>query len=253
MKKRGYQYNFSKLDPRMYEFGEREKRALKILAIIRDFLSSHSSKETRDLVCLDIGCSVGTITRTLAPYFKKIIGIDIDQPAIKKARQKYTYPNLSFKLEDALNMSFRDNYFDVVVCNNVYEHVPDPFKMMSEIYRVLKKGGICYFAATNKYMIIESDHKLPFLSWFPISLASLYLRLTGKGNYYYERPLSYNQLKRLISDFEAHDYTLRVLKEPHVFKANHKGDKLVSIIPSVFIKPFCIFSPQFFWILVKES
>lgn len=253
MKKRSYQYNYSDLDSRMYAIGERKKRALKILAIIKDFLKSYSSRETRDLTCLDIGCSVGTITKTLAPHFKKIIGIDIDEPGIKKASRNNTYPNLSFKLGDVLNLSFRDNSFDLVICNNVYEHVHDPLKMMAEIYRVLKRGGICYFAATNKYMIIESDHNLPFLSWLPIPLASVYLRITGEGNSYYERPFSYGQLKKLLSGFKTYEYTLHVLKEPEIFKAHHKASKIVSHMPSFFIKLFLFFSPQFFWILVKEK
>lgn len=253
MKERAYQYNFSELDPRVYDFKERKKRALKILAIVKDFLVRNTSKKTKDAICLDIGCSTGTITKTLTPHFKKIIGIDIDEPGIKEARKKNTYPNLIFKLGDTLNLPFRNDYFDVVICNNVYEHVSNPFKMVSEIYRVLKKGGICYFAATNKYMIIESDHKLPFLSWLPVPLASLYLRIMGKGNYYYERPFSYNQLKKLLSGFKTYDYTMRVLKEPEIFKGKHKANKIVSRIPLIFIKPFMFFSPQFFWILVKED
>lgn len=253
MKKRGYQYNFSELDPSMHDFDGRKQRAFKILAIIKDFIADYSSKKTKDLICLDIGCSVGTITKTLAPHFKKIIGTDIDDPGIKEANKNNTYKNLSFKLEDVLNLSFKDNSFDVVICNNVYEHVPDPFKMMKEIHRVLKKGGFCYFAATNKYMVIESDHKLPFLSWLPLPLASFYLKLAGKGDYYYERPFSYNQLKKMVSAFKAYEYTLRVLKEPKIFKANHTASKIISHIPLIFIKPFMFFSPQFFWILVKEK
>lgn len=253
MKRRSYQYNYSRLDSRMYETGERKKRALKILAIIEHFLNLQTSQKTKDLVCLDIGCSVGTITRTLAPHFKKIIGADIDESGIKEACRKNNLPNLVFKLEDVLNLSFKDNYFDVVICNNVYEHVLDPIKMMSEINRVLKEGGICYFAATNKYMIMESDHNLPFLSWLPIPLASIYLRITGKEKHYYERPFSYGQLKKLITGFKTYDYTLRVLKEPKIFKAHHKASKIVSQMPSILIKLFLFFSPQFFWILVKEK
>lgn len=253
MKKRAYQPNYSDLEPKMYDFHGRKKRALKILAIIEDFLKSYSSKKTKNLVCLDVGCSLGIITRTLAPNFKKIIGIDIDKSGIKIASKKYAYPNLTFKLDDVLNLSFKDNYFDVIICNNVYEHVPDPFKMMNEIYRVLKKGGICYFAATNKYMIIESDHKLPFLSWLPVFLASFYLRITGKGKYYYERPFSYGQLKKLLSGFKTYDYTMRVIKEPKIFKANYRMSRIASRIPLIFIKPFMFFFPQFFWILVKEE
>lgn len=237
----------------MYKKGEREKRALKILAVIKDFLNSYSSKKTKDLQCLDIGCSSGIITYALAPHFKMIIGGDIDKDAIRLASKMNKTGNLSFKIIDVLSLPFSSNHFDVIICNNVYEHVPDPNRMITEIYRVLKKGGICYFAATNKYMIIESDHKLPFLSWLPIPLASLYLKIMRKGDCYYERPFSYNQLKKLFFKFKTYEYTMRVLKEPKTFNVNHKASRFISSIPSIFIKPFTFFSPQFFWILVKDK
>ncbi len=42
---------------------------------------------------------------------------------------------------DIQNMPFPDNKFDMVMCNHVLEHVPDDRKAISEIFRVLKKGG----------------------------------------------------------------------------------------------------------------
>lgn len=48
--------------------------------------------------------------------------------------------------EDALNLSFRDKSIDIIVSNDVYEHVPDIKKAMSEAYRVLKDGGKIIFS-----------------------------------------------------------------------------------------------------------
>ncbi len=42
---------------------------------------------------------------------------------------------------DITQLCFRDNCFDVVMCNHVLEHVPNDAKALSEIYRVLKPGG----------------------------------------------------------------------------------------------------------------
>lgn len=38
-------------------------------------------------------------------------------------------------------LTFPSETFDVVICNHVLEHVPDDRKALSELYRVLKKGG----------------------------------------------------------------------------------------------------------------
>ena len=42
---------------------------------------------------------------------------------------------------DVQDMPFKNEEFDVVICNHVFEHVPDDRKAMSEVYRVLKKEG----------------------------------------------------------------------------------------------------------------
>ncbi|MDP3354233.1 MAG: methyltransferase domain-containing protein, partial [Flavobacteriaceae bacterium] len=46
---------------------------------------------------------------------------------------------------DILALPFDDNTFDVVFCNHVLEHIIDDQKAMSELYRVMKKGGFGIF------------------------------------------------------------------------------------------------------------
>lgn len=59
------------------------------------------------------------------------------------------YPLSSDRVEylqgDGENLNFDDNSFDWVALFNVIDHTPHPQKMISEIKRVLKKGGILYF------------------------------------------------------------------------------------------------------------
>lgn len=43
--------------------------------------------------------------------------------------------------ENALDLSFEDNSFDIIISNDVYEHIPDIEKAFSEAYRTLKTGG----------------------------------------------------------------------------------------------------------------
>lgn len=42
---------------------------------------------------------------------------------------------------DICNLPFKDNEFDVILCNHVLEHIPDDTKAMQELYRILKPGG----------------------------------------------------------------------------------------------------------------
>ncbi|MCM8813390.1 MAG: class I SAM-dependent methyltransferase [Candidatus Omnitrophica bacterium] len=48
--------------------------------------------------------------------------------------------------EDAQNMTFSDEQFDVVVSNDVFEHVPDVQAALRESCRVLKRGGVMIFS-----------------------------------------------------------------------------------------------------------
>ena len=46
---------------------------------------------------------------------------------------------------DICNLPFEDNYYDVILCNHVLEHIPNDTKAMQELYRVLKPGGMGIF------------------------------------------------------------------------------------------------------------
>ena len=52
----------------------------------------------------------------------------------------YSYPDYVQNM-NVLNIPYDDNYFDLIICNHVLEHVPNDLDAMKEIFRVLKKGG----------------------------------------------------------------------------------------------------------------
>lgn len=78
---------------------------------------------------------------------------------------------------NGMGLDFPDHHCDVVICSQVYEHLPDATRLMDEIYRVLTPHGICYFAAINRVKLMDFHYNLPFLSIIPRSLAYLYLRI----------------------------------------------------------------------------
>ncbi len=53
--------------------------------------------------------------------------------------------------QDLTNSSFGDNYFDIVITEDVLEHIPDYKKVFSEIYRILKPEGVHFFSMPYHY------------------------------------------------------------------------------------------------------
>lgn len=48
------------------------------------------------------------------------------------------------QLIDITDLLFEDNHFDRIICNHVLEHIPDEAKAMTELFRVLKPGGLAF-------------------------------------------------------------------------------------------------------------
>ena len=247
---RGYQFDYSKiLSEAMYDREAREKKAKTMLAVFRDYFKS----ELKPFSVLDIGCSTGFIANQLATYFGRVVGIDIDKPAIDFAKHQFVRDNLDFFNSDSLKMRFSENTFDVVVCAHIYEHVPDTGLLLDEIYRVLKPGGACYFAAGNRINFMEPHYHLPFLSMLPRPLAHIYVRASRRGNFYYEKHLTYWGLKRLVGKFGRIDYTRKIIQHPERYAADYMlgPNTLKAGIARFIAEHAYALCPTFIWLLQK--
>ena len=187
-----YQESFSAQYEVLYNYAERQYKANKIIAVLKDFLKGDLKK----LKLLDIGSSTGIMTNLLSEHFSETIGIDIDEQGVKYSNENFKNEHLSFRIDDAMNLSFSDNSFDVVNCSHIYEHVPDSKKLMSEIYRVLRPGGVCFLAAGNRFTFMEAHYHLPLLSVIPKWMAHKYIKIFKRVDLYYETHLTYWGLKK---------------------------------------------------------
>lgn len=71
---------------------------------------------------LDIGCGNGSLAKDIAKVAKSVLGVDIDDKLIEKAKKKNGAPNLEYKALDATK-DLSDQKFDVIVMSNVLEHI----------------------------------------------------------------------------------------------------------------------------------
>jgi 2-polyprenyl-3-methyl-5-hydroxy-6-metoxy-1,4-benzoquinol methylase len=89
---------------------------------------------------LDVGCGEGVLTEQWADKLGdgRIVGIDLDDPKLRAEWDKRRRANLEYRAEDATNLSFGDDEFDLAAAIEVLEHVPDPERTVSEMARVAK-------------------------------------------------------------------------------------------------------------------
>ncbi|MBU0634253.1 MAG: methyltransferase domain-containing protein [Candidatus Omnitrophica bacterium] len=90
---------------------------------------------------LDVGCSTGFLLDEARKIGWKAYGVEVAQWAVKYARQKFGLDVCNKSLEEA---NFKRDFFDVVILQDVIEHLPDPKRTLLEIRRILKPTGILY-------------------------------------------------------------------------------------------------------------
>jgi 2-polyprenyl-3-methyl-5-hydroxy-6-metoxy-1,4-benzoquinol methylase len=82
------------------------------------------------------------------------------------------------------NIGFGEMEFDVVLSNDVLEHVQNPEQVLIDSFRVLKKGGLLVFNIPNYNWIYEGHYNIPWIPGMSKSLAKKYVRLWGRDPEY---------------------------------------------------------------------
>lgn len=111
---------------------------------------------------LDIGCGDGELLLLLKGKYQRGYGIDIAKPRIDQVRKKYrNESNIHVILGDVNErLSFRNDPVDAITAIAVLEHVFDPYHLMKECYRLLRKRGT---------LIVH----VPNIAWFPYRIRLL--------------------------------------------------------------------------------
>ena len=106
---------------------------------------------------LDVGCGPASDTLALGAIVGadgEVIGIDYDAEMIAIAQQRANDAGISdfvkHQQRDAAKLPFENQYFDACRSERLFQHVPDPEKILAEMVRVTKPGGWI--------VIVDSDH-----------------------------------------------------------------------------------------------
>ena len=99
---------------------------------------------------LDLACGTGYGSAILAGAAAEVIGVDISAEAIAAARSRHAGGNLAFRIADCFDLPFEAGRFDVVVANEMIEHVADHHGLLQQAKRVLVPGGLLLVSTPNK-------------------------------------------------------------------------------------------------------
>jgi SAM-dependent methyltransferase len=155
---------------------------------MRDALGDLNGKHV-----LEVGCGEGWITRELAQRGAIVSAFDISPQAAENTRKVLAADNLlercTVGVMPAERLSYADDSFDIALGFAIIHHL-DLGKALAELHRVLKPGGVGYFAeplATNPAI-------------------ALYRRLTPQYRTPDERPLVLSELPGLLSAFRTYEH-----------------------------------------------
>jgi 2-polyprenyl-3-methyl-5-hydroxy-6-metoxy-1,4-benzoquinol methylase len=91
---------------------------------------------------LDVGCGEGVLTHQWAQRVERIVGIDLEDPAIQAEWAKRRAPNLSYRVMKAEHLPFEEGEFELAAAIEVLEHVPDPEHTVAQMARVARGGHL---------------------------------------------------------------------------------------------------------------
>ncbi len=104
-------------------------------------------------IALDLGAGAGIVSQmNFKGNFPRVCGIDPDERVL-------TNPCLDEgKVAFGENVPYPDESFDLIFADNVLEHLPEPEKVFSEVYRILRPGGVFLAKTPNKH------HYMPLIA-----------------------------------------------------------------------------------------
>ena len=118
------------------------KQAMQADHKIYEFMYDRIPELVRDKEVLEIATGPGLLAKHVAPAAKRMIATDYSEGMIAQAKKGDCPENLRFEIADAMSLPYQSDSFDAVLIANALHIVPDPERVLREIDRVLRPGGV---------------------------------------------------------------------------------------------------------------
>lgn len=132
---------------------EEQNRLLELNRITNENFLEYLGNLHNKNIC-EVGSGLGVLTTIIANINKDsfITGIEISKANYEVAlKNTHACPNIKLLNDDFLDNKFREGEFDVTFCRYVLEHVSDAQKVVDEMIRITKKGGIIICQENDLY------------------------------------------------------------------------------------------------------
>ena len=128
------------------------------LGYIRHRIIDHFNKDAdtlkplQNLSVLDVGCGGGILAEPLARMGGMVTGIDVTEDLIKVAQlhAKDSGLTITYHHKSAETLADAGQKYDVVLCSEVIEHVPDPQALVTTLSQLVKPNGILFISTINR-------------------------------------------------------------------------------------------------------
>jgi ubiquinone/menaquinone biosynthesis C-methylase UbiE len=181
---------------------EHARRRYELEPIIEEFAGFAAAANTK---VLEIGVGLGADHQRFAEAGALLTGIDLTARAVAHTERRLALFGLHSLLSsgDAENLAFPDGSFDCVYSWGVLHHSPNTPKAMSEVYRVLRPGGVAKLMIYHKWSLVG------YMLWIRYALLRLrpWMTLTEVYARYLESPgtkaYSPDEARRMLAAFSS--------------------------------------------------
>ena len=159
------------------------------------YISEKINLENKNV--LDVGCGGGLLCEAMFDQGAIVTGIDAAGPGIEVAKihSQKNNKNIDYFEKTAEELiTEKKNYYDVVTCLEVLEHVPDPGSLVKTCIQLLKPGGALFLSTINKNP----------RSWVTAIVGAEYIfKLLPKGTHEFNKFIKPSSLAKYVRDANA--------------------------------------------------